>query len=144
MTAARSASTPMSTSNDTRRALAPTEATAAPPPPPPDSLMRRPSARSPTSEAARPTRARTQSGAVAIVLAPVPQDQLQQREVTVCHSQARQAVDRRRPVPSQQGDQRGRSAQAGRQEQAAQRTGVAPDRLFGDARSTPVYDAPIG
>src|SRR5205809_2676470 len=61
------------------------------------------------------------------------QDQLQQREVTVRQTQAHHAVNRLRPVARQQRDQRGRTAQARRQEEAAQRPGVAPDRLVGDA-----------
>src|SRR5947209_4824558 len=62
------------------------------------------------------------------------QQELQRREVTVGLVQAADAVGGFRTVTHQQGDQRRRTTEAGGEKQAAQRTGVAPDRLVADAQ----------
>src|SRR6266849_1199336 len=61
------------------------------------------------------------------------QDELKNREVTIRLVQAAEAEHRVSAISGEERDQRGRAAQAGGQEQAAQHPSVAPDRLVADA-----------
>src|SRR6266852_2039667 len=61
------------------------------------------------------------------------QHQLEYREVSVSLVYAAEAERRAWAIPGQERDQRGRAAQARREEQATEHPGVAPDRLVADA-----------
>src|SRR5712691_8522214 len=61
------------------------------------------------------------------------QDKLKDREVTIRLVQAAEAEHRVNAISGEERDQRGRAAQTGGQEQAAQHPRVAPDRLVADA-----------
>src|SRR5579859_120409 len=62
------------------------------------------------------------------------QDQLEDREVAGRRVQSQKGVGRVRPVAGHPGDQRGRAAEAGGEEQAAKRPGVTPHRLVAHAQ----------